>query len=289
MKLLASPALLSNPSISSLESLNHWIMIYSRWIICVHSRIAKLSFLDVTSCASFVRQRAISTGNGGVSTASRLFSTAEESVRTAGASMPVSTAGMIQISRDEEVALKLQEEFDVVERQRIARVHKEASSFNIEEWEDIQATIEADEELVQRIQVEEREKYSEAEKERLLAELINQRKKYFAQQRAEERRNKPLIQAQQRTYMSNYIKHIGIRLDGKDLSFDELKALFETTMRRIQNFHPIESEGDKTVPELTTRSSKRVAEVELDHEGSKKQKTNEASGTVQEQPEEEET
>ncbi|GJY16533.1 hypothetical protein Tco_0386955 [Tanacetum coccineum] len=48
-------------------------------------------------------------------------------------------------------------------------------------------------------------------------------------------------------------------------------------MRMVQTFHPIESEGDKTVPELTTGSSKRVAEVELDHEGSKNQKTNEAS------------
>ncbi|GJT82331.1 hypothetical protein Tco_1056673 [Tanacetum coccineum] len=35
-------------------------------------------------------------------------------------------------------------------------------------------------------------------------------------------------------------------------------------------------------------SSKRDAEAELDHEGSKRQKTNEASGPVQEQPEEEE-
>ncbi|GKB39225.1 hypothetical protein Tco_0884167 [Tanacetum coccineum] len=113
------------------------------------------------------RRRVVSTGSGGVSTASRLFSTAKESVSTAGASMPVSTAGMvqeastpssvatkdkgkaimqdsespkkmkqreqIQISRDEEVALKLQEEFDAAERQRIARVHEEASSFNIKE------------------------------------------------------------------------------------------------------------------------------------------------------------
>ncbi|GJU26964.1 hypothetical protein Tco_1165585 [Tanacetum coccineum] len=144
----------------------------------------------------------------------RAFSTSSGEISTAGASMLVSTASMvqeastpssvatkdkgkaimqdfespkkmkqreqIQISRDEEVALKLQEEFDVVERQRIARVHEEASSFNIEEWEDIQATIKADEELAQRIQAEEREKYSEAEKARLLAELINQRKKYFA-------------------------------------------------------------------------------------------------------------
>ncbi|GKA97585.1 hypothetical protein Tco_0825479 [Tanacetum coccineum] len=50
-----------------------------------------------------------------------------------------------------------------------------------------------------------------------------------------------------------------------------------------------QSEGDKTIPKLTTESSKRDAEVELDHEGSKKQRTNEASGSVQEQPEEEET
>ncbi|GJW70942.1 hypothetical protein Tco_0127859 [Tanacetum coccineum] len=97
-----------------------------------------------------------------------------------------------------EAAVRLQEQLDKEERKRIARVHEEASSFNIEEWEDIQATIEADEELAQRIQAEEREKYSEAEKARLLVELINKRKRYFAQQRAKER-NKPLSQAQQRT------------------------------------------------------------------------------------------
>ncbi|GKC91354.1 hypothetical protein Tco_1152003, partial [Tanacetum coccineum] len=42
------------------------------------------------------RRRAVSTSSGGISTASRLFSTAEESVSTVGASMPVSTAGMVQ-------------------------------------------------------------------------------------------------------------------------------------------------------------------------------------------------
>ncbi|GJR38784.1 hypothetical protein Tco_1214468 [Tanacetum coccineum] len=101
------------------------------------------------------KRRAVSTGSGEISTA-------KESVSTAGASMPVSTAGMvqeastpssvatmdngkaimqesespkkmkqreqIQISRDEEIALKLQEEFDAAERQRIARVHEEAST-----------------------------------------------------------------------------------------------------------------------------------------------------------------
>ncbi|GKC56577.1 hypothetical protein Tco_1084175 [Tanacetum coccineum] len=75
-----------------------------------------------------------------------------------------------------EPIVRLQEQLDEEERKRIAKVHEEASSFNIEEWEDIQAIIKADEELAQRIQAEEREKYSEAKKARLLAELINQRK-----------------------------------------------------------------------------------------------------------------
>ncbi|GJT66026.1 putative ribonuclease H-like domain-containing protein [Tanacetum coccineum] len=230
------------------------------------------------------RRRAISIGSGGVSTASRLFSTAEESVSIAGASMPVSTAGMQRQKRaGYEADVRLQEQLDEEERQRIARMYEETKSFNIEEWENTQATIEADEELAQRIQAEETEKYFEAEKARLLAELINQRKRYITQQRAEERRNKPLTQAQQRTYMSNYIKHMESHTlqQLKRLSFDELKALFKTTMRRVQTFHPIESEGDKTVPELTTGSSKMDAKVELDHKGSKKQKTNEASSTTE--------
>nr|GEU30633.1 hypothetical protein [Tanacetum cinerariifolium] len=56
-----------------------------------------------------------------------------------------------------EVAIRLQEQLDEKERQSIAKVHEEASSFNVVEWEDIQAKIEADEELALRIQAEERE------------------------------------------------------------------------------------------------------------------------------------
>nr|GFC24580.1 hypothetical protein [Tanacetum cinerariifolium] len=78
-----------------------------------------------------------------------------------------------------EAAVRLQEQLDAEERQRIARVHEKASSFNIEEWEDIQATIEADEELALRIQAEEKERYFESKKARLLVDLNNQRKRYL--------------------------------------------------------------------------------------------------------------
>nr|GEW75178.1 hypothetical protein [Tanacetum cinerariifolium] len=56
---------------------------------------------------------------------------------------------------------------------------------------DIQARVEADEELVHRLQEKEREKYNEDKQARMIVELINERKKYFAAQRAEARRNKP--------------------------------------------------------------------------------------------------
>nr|GEU82290.1 hypothetical protein [Tanacetum cinerariifolium] len=142
----------------------------------------------------------------------------------------------IRRSASKEKAVRLQEQLDEEERQRIARVHKEATSFNFDEWEDIQATIEADEELALRIQAEEMEKYSKAKKARMLVDLINQRKRHFAQRKAKERRNKPTTEAQQRTYMSNYVKHMGSHTlqQLKGLSFDELKNLFEATMKRVK-------------------------------------------------------
>nr|GEV98636.1 hypothetical protein [Tanacetum cinerariifolium] len=64
------------------------------------------------------RRRVISTDSVGISTPSRLFSTVEESVSTAGASMPVSTAGMVQrvnISIPSLVAVKDKERFNSTE------------------------------------------------------------------------------------------------------------------------------------------------------------------------------
>ncbi|GJX02331.1 hypothetical protein Tco_0186244 [Tanacetum coccineum] len=224
----------------------------------------------------------------------------KEIVSTAGASMPVSTAGLVQeitsssraskdkgkavitesepeqtasklkerqeragyeaaiklqeqldqeesqrIARDAEIALRLQEEIDAAGRQRMAKVHQAAQGFTEDEWENIRARVEADEELTQKLQAEEREKYSEVDQAKMLVNLVNQRKRFFAQQRAEAKRNKPMTQAQQRTYMSNYIKNQegGYSIKQlKSLSFEEVKEIFETTMRRVHSFVPMDSE-----------------------------------------------
>nr|GEV53361.1 hypothetical protein [Tanacetum cinerariifolium] len=162
-----------------------------------------------------------------------------------------------------EEAVRLQAELKKEERQGISRVHESDISFNGEEWEDIQARVEADEELVQRLQAEEREKYTKAEQARMLTEFINQRKKYFTAPRDETRRNKPSTQAQQRTYISNYIKNIeGYTLQQlRGYSFDEIKTLFKTKM-----FVSIESKVDRVVPKFTLKalgSTKRSSELEI--------------------------
>ncbi|GJV01366.1 copia protein [Tanacetum coccineum] len=198
---------------------------------------------------------------------------------------PVQKKTKLQLEQERlrlEEALRLQEQLDEEERQRISRVHEEASTFNDEEWDNIQDQIEADKELAHGLQAQERERYSEADKARLLVELINERKRKFAQQRAEQRRNKPMTQAQQRTYMCNYIKHMGSHTlsQMKKHSFEEIKELFEITMKRVNTFTSMES--DDTAPKVVAGSSKRDAKQELNQESSKRQKIGEGSELAKE-------
>ncbi|GKE81884.1 hypothetical protein Tco_1551884, partial [Tanacetum coccineum] len=88
---------------------------------------------------------------------------------------------------DEEVASKLQAEFDEEERlaREKAKKEKEANIALIEEWDDIQAKIEADHELAQILQAEEQEELSDAEKATLFQQLLEKRRKHFAAKRAE--------------------------------------------------------------------------------------------------------
>ncbi|GJX38716.1 hypothetical protein Tco_0252019 [Tanacetum coccineum] len=199
----------------------------------------------------------ISTDNVPVSTASAEVSTANPEVKTAVESLvyirrsaakrkdkgkaimkeaePVQKKTKLQLEQERlglKEALRMQEQLDEEERKMIARVHEEASTFNAEEWNNIQAQIEADE-----------------------------KKREFAQQRAEQRRNKPMTHAQQRTYM---------------FQGDYLRP----HMKRVNTFTPIES--DDTVPKVVARSSKIDAEQELNQENSKRQKIGEGSEPAEE-------
>ncbi|GJR03791.1 hypothetical protein Tco_0526775 [Tanacetum coccineum] len=85
----------------------------------------------------------------------------------------------------------------LMKRKRLAREKDEANVALTEEWDDIQAKIEADHELAQRLQAEEQEELSDAENATLFQQLLDKRRNHFAAKRAEEQRNKPPTQAQQ--------------------------------------------------------------------------------------------
>ncbi|GJR36570.1 hypothetical protein Tco_1212254 [Tanacetum coccineum] len=189
-----------------------------------------------------------------------------------------------QIEYDAGVAQRLQEELDEEARLEREREKEASKAANITEWDDVQAIMDANYELGTKLQAKEQGDISIEERSKLFMELMNKRKIHFARLRAEKQRRKPLTKAQKRNQMSNYLKNMaGYTLQQlRGYSFDEIKTLFETTMRKVNTFVPIESEVDKGVPELAAGSSKRAAEEEHDQESSKRQKTGESSELAKE-------
>ncbi|GKC44969.1 hypothetical protein Tco_1062691 [Tanacetum coccineum] len=136
-----------------------------------------------------------------------------------------------------------------------AEKEQEANVALTEEWDDIQAKIEADHELAQRLQAQEQEELSDAEKATLFVQLLEKRRKHFAVKRAEEKRNKPPTQAQQRKIMCTYLKN---------KSFNFIQKMFDRAFKRVNIFVDFRTD-------LVEGSSKRAGE-ELEQESSKKQK-----------------
>nr|GFB73323.1 hypothetical protein [Tanacetum cinerariifolium] len=151
------------------------------------------------------------------------------------------------------------------------------------------------EDLAQRMLEEEREILSIEERSRLLAEFIDKRKKMLAAKRAKEKRNKPPTQAQQITYMSNYLKNMGgyTLKQLKQYSFEEIKMLFDNTMESIRMFVLMESEGqavDSKAGEGSSKAGKnleRSAKEELGQEKKVEEEIAQQEDVVAEQAEKE--
>nr|GEU84389.1 putative reverse transcriptase domain-containing protein [Tanacetum cinerariifolium] len=102
-----------------------------------------------------------------------------------------------QIRLDVEAAKKLQAKFDKEERLAKEKAEKEerANIALIEECDDIQVKIDADHQLADRLQAQEQEELSDAEKATLFQQLLEKRRKHFIAKRAEEKKNKPSTKA----------------------------------------------------------------------------------------------
>ncbi|GJR99224.1 hypothetical protein Tco_0315733 [Tanacetum coccineum] len=133
-----------------------------------------------------------------------------------------------QIQRDAEIAQRLfeEEQAQFEREQRIAReraAEQEAKDVAlIEQIEDIQARMDANELLIERLQQEEREQFTIEEKSRMLVEMIAERKRLFAAQRAKQIRNKPPTKAQLRNKMVTYLKCMD-----DDVEKEELRAYLD--------------------------------------------------------------
>ncbi|GJV14030.1 putative ribonuclease H-like domain-containing protein [Tanacetum coccineum] len=88
-----------------------------------------------------------------------------------------------QLKLDEEVAQRLQAEFD--EQERIEREKAEVNIALKETWDDIQAKIKADQLLAERLQAREQEELTIEERAILFQQLLENRRKHFATKRAE--------------------------------------------------------------------------------------------------------
>ncbi|GKE71420.1 hypothetical protein Tco_1529492, partial [Tanacetum coccineum] len=136
-----------------------------------------------------------------------------------------------QIRLDEEVTFKLQAEEE--EEERLAREKaQQIEEANIA-WDDVQA---------------------------------KKRRKHFAAKRAEQKRNKPPTQAQQRKIMCTYLKNMEGKKpkDLKNKSFDSIQNMFDRAFKKVNTFVDFRTD-------LVEGSSNRAG-TKLEQEITKKQK-----------------
>nr|GEW58471.1 zf-CCHC domain-containing protein/UBN2 domain-containing protein [Tanacetum cinerariifolium] len=143
------------------------------------------------------------------------------------------------------------------EEERIAREKDKANIALIEEWDNVQAIIDAD------------------------------KKKYFAAKRAKEIRNKPPTKAQQKSLMCTYMKNMeGYKQkDFTGKSFDAIKNMFDKGFKRVNTFVDMNTKIvdeilKKTQANITEGSSKRAGD-EIEQENAKRQRLEKEDDTAE--------
>ncbi|GJZ05318.1 hypothetical protein Tco_0538593 [Tanacetum coccineum] len=185
-----------------------------------------------------------------------------------------------QLASDEEMARKVQEEWEGEEERKRLAEEEATNDALIRNYDDIKARIEADRLLAEKLQEEEREQFTIEERAKFLHDTIAAQRKFLAQQRSEAIRNRPPTKNQLRNQMMTYLKHVGNfkHSDLKTKKFEEIQALYEKIKRSDEDFISIGSAEDerliKKMNEKGIDSSKNemVKEEDKEEEGTKKRK-----------------
>ncbi|GKE96228.1 hypothetical protein Tco_1581083, partial [Tanacetum coccineum] len=189
-----------------------------------------------------------------------------------------------QLASDEEMARKIQEDWEAEEEvKRLAKGEAIKAALS-NEYDFIQARMEADRLLALRINYEEREQFTMEERAKFLHETIAAQRRFLAEQRAIAIRNKPPTITQVRNQMMTYPKHVGNKKhsDLKSKTFEEIQALYEKVKRFDESFTAVSSiKDERRIKEMNEgvkdTDQKRlkeedIAKVEVTELGTKKRK-----------------
>ncbi|GJU27699.1 putative reverse transcriptase domain-containing protein [Tanacetum coccineum] len=169
-----------------------------------------------------------------------------------------------QLESDEEMARKIQEEWEAEEvRNKIAE-EKATNEALIKNFDDIKARIEADRILAEKLQEQEREQFTIEERAKFLHDIIAAQRKFLAQQRSEAIRNRPPTKNQLRNQMMTYLKHVGNfkHSELKSKKFEDIQAMYEKIKRSDEDFIAIGSvEDESLIKRMNKKDSSKGEEI----------------------------
>ncbi|GJT29428.1 hypothetical protein Tco_0909703 [Tanacetum coccineum] len=110
------------------------------------------------------------------------------------------------LANDEEIARKVQEEWEAEEEKKKLAEEEATKAAFTNEYDFIQARLNADKILAEKLQEEEREKFTIKQRAKFLHDTIAAQRRFLAQQRSEAIRNKLPIRNQLRNQMMTYLK-----------------------------------------------------------------------------------
>ncbi|GJT41308.1 hypothetical protein Tco_0941173 [Tanacetum coccineum] len=148
------------------------------------------------------------------------------------------------------------------------------------EYDFIQARLNADKILAEKLQEQVREKFTFEQRVKFLHDTIAAQRRFLAQQRSEAIRNKLPIRNQLRNQMMTYLKYVGgykhAQLNKK--KFKEIQVMYEKVKRANENFITIGSAKDE---ELIEKMNKKVAGMDKE-EVSKESKSTKVKAKIEE-------
>ncbi|GJR69878.1 hypothetical protein Tco_0015943 [Tanacetum coccineum] len=133
------------------------------------------------------------------------------------------------LANDEEIARKVQEEWEAEEEKKKLAEEEATKAAFTNKYDFIQARLNADKILAEKLQEEEREKFTIEQRAKFLHDTITAQRRFLTQQRSEAIRNKLPTRNQLRNQMMTYLKNVGgyrhAQLNKK--KFEEIQVMYE--------------------------------------------------------------